>query len=157
MTESISRRAEPPPYAQAVLALVRRIPPAKVMTYGDIAEFLERGTARQVGAVMAGYGSDAPWWRVVDSTGRLPEHLRGEAAARYLSEGTPFELDRERVRLARCRWDGSGAASEAASEADGSGAASETGGAGEVGAASETGETGEADGSGAPGGSGGSD
>ena len=108
MPESLSRQTEPPPYARAVLALVRRIPPAKVMTYGDIAEFLEEGTARQVGAVMAGYGGQAPWWRVVNSTGRLPEHLRGEAAARYLSEGTPFELDRERVRLAVCRWDGSG-------------------------------------------------
>jgi alkylated DNA nucleotide flippase Atl1 len=109
MPDSLNRGVEPPPYAQAVLALARRIPPAKVMTYGDIAEFLERGTARQVGAVMAGYGSQVPWWRVVNSTGRLPEHLRGEAAARYLSEGTPFELDRERVRLAVCRWDGAGA------------------------------------------------
>lgn len=108
MPDSLNRGVEPPPYAQAVLALVRRIPPAKVMTYGDIAEFLERGTARQVGAVMAGYGSQVPWWRVVNSTGRLPEHLRGEAAARYLGEGTPFEPDRERVRLAVCRWDGGG-------------------------------------------------
>jgi alkylated DNA nucleotide flippase Atl1 len=107
MPGSVNRPNEPSPYAGRVLAVVRRIPPAKVMTYGDIAEFLERGTARQVGAVLAGYGSDVPWWRVVDSTGRLPEHLRGEAAARYLSEGTPFELERERVRLAVCRWDGS--------------------------------------------------
>jgi len=107
MPDSINRSAEAPAFARAVLDVIRKIPPAKVMTYGDIAEFLERGTARQVGAVLAGYGSEVTWWRVVDSTGRLPEHLRGEAAANYLSEGTPFDLERERVRLRACRWDGS--------------------------------------------------
>jgi alkylated DNA nucleotide flippase Atl1 len=105
MTGSTSRPPVPP-YVQRVLALVRRIPPAKVMTYGDIAEFLEQGTARQVGAAMSGYGSTVPWWRVVNASGRLPENLRGEAAAHYLAEGTPFDLAGERVRLVRCRWDG---------------------------------------------------
>ena len=105
MTGSTSR---PPvaPYVQRVLELVRRIPTAKVMTYGDIAEFLEQGTARQVGAAMSGYGSSVPWWRVVNASGRLPENLRGEAAAHYLAEGTPFDLPGERVPLARCRWNG---------------------------------------------------
>jgi alkylated DNA nucleotide flippase Atl1 len=110
MPDSIRRTVdtvETPPFVLLVLDLVRRIPSAKVMTYGDIAEFLERGTARQVGAVMAGYGSQVPWWRVVNASGKLPENLRGEAAANYLSEGTPYDLERERVRLAACRWDGS--------------------------------------------------
>ena len=106
MQESIDRSNEPPQYATLVLDLVRRIPPAKVMTYGDVAEFLERGTARQVGAVMAGYGSRAPWWRVVNASGQLPDQLRGQAAANYLSEGTPYDLEREKVRLNSCRWDG---------------------------------------------------
>lgn len=107
MPDSIDRSYDPPPYARKVLDVVRRIPSAKVMTYGDIAEFLELGTARQVGAVMAGYGSEVAWWRVVNAAGRLPEQLRGEAAANYLAEGTPFDLERERVRLSSCRWDGS--------------------------------------------------
>ena len=107
MPESISRSNEPPPYARAVLSVVRRIPSARVMTYGDVAEYLERGTARQVGAVMAGYGSEVAWWRVVNASGRLPEWLRGQAVAHYLSEGTPFDLEGERVRLSACRWDGS--------------------------------------------------
>jgi alkylated DNA nucleotide flippase Atl1 len=106
MPESIHRPNEAPQYARLVLDLVRRIPPAKVMTYGDIAEFLERGTARQVGAVLAGYGSQVSWWRVVNASGRLPDQLRGEAAANYLSEGTPYDLEREKVRLDACRWDG---------------------------------------------------
>ena len=107
MPDSIHPSADAPEFAQLVLGLVRRIPAAKVMTYGDVAEFLERGTARQVGAVMAGHGSAVPWWRVVNASGRLPEHLRGAAAANYLAEGTPYDLERERVRLAVCRWDGS--------------------------------------------------
>lgn len=106
MPDSVSRANEPSPYALAVLEVVRSIPPARVMTYGDVAEFLERGTARQVGAVMAGYGSEAPWWRVVNASGRLPEWLRGQAVAHYLGEGTPFDLEGERVRLSACRWDG---------------------------------------------------
>jgi alkylated DNA nucleotide flippase Atl1 len=107
MPASISRTDETPEFVRLVLGVVAGIPDAKVMTYGDIAEFLERGTARQVGAVMAGYGSEVPWWRVVNASGQLPEHLRGEAAANYLSEGTPYDLERERVRLNVCRWDGS--------------------------------------------------
>jgi alkylated DNA nucleotide flippase Atl1 len=106
MPESIDRSNEAPQYPTLVLDLVRRIPPAKVMTYGDVAEFLERGTARQVGAVMAGHGSQVPWWRVVNASGQLPDRLRGEAVANYLSEGTPYDLEREKVRLALCRWDG---------------------------------------------------
>jgi alkylated DNA nucleotide flippase Atl1 len=95
-----------PPFVARVLELVGSIPPTKVLTYGDVAELLEQGTARQVGAAMAGYGSTVPWWRVVNAAGRLPEHLRGAAAAHYLAEGTPFDLERERVRLAACRWEG---------------------------------------------------
>ena len=106
MPESVNRSNDEPEYARLVLDLVRRIPPGTVMTYGDIAEFLERGTARQVGAVMAGHGSRAPWWRVVNASGQLPDQLRGEAAANYLSEGTPYDLEREKVRLAACRWGG---------------------------------------------------
>lgn len=43
MPDSINRSAEAPAFARAVLDVIRKIPPAKVMTYGDIAEFLERG------------------------------------------------------------------------------------------------------------------
>jgi alkylated DNA nucleotide flippase Atl1 len=107
MPDSVDRSDEPPAYALLVLDLVRSIPAAKVMTYGDVAEFLERGTARQVGGVLARYGSRVPWWRVVDASGRLPENLRGLAAANYFSEGTSYDLERERVRLSACRWDGS--------------------------------------------------
>ena len=66
-------------YAGAVLALVRRIPPARAMTYGLVAEIvaetLHRGGPRQVGQVLAGSsgvdddGAPVPWWRVVNAAG----------------------------------------------------------------------------------------
>ena len=95
-----------PAYAQRVLAVVQSIPSGKVMTYGDIAEFLEDGGPRQVGAVMARHGNGAPWWRVVNASGMLPPQLRGEAALHYSDERTPYDKSRERVNLRTARWDG---------------------------------------------------
>ncbi len=93
-------------YVRKVLAVVESIPRGKVMTYGDIAEFLEDGGPRQVGAVMARHGGGVPWWRVVNASGALPPQLRGEAAAQYAREGTPYDISRERVNLRTARWDG---------------------------------------------------
>lgn len=95
-----------PEFVRLVLAAVRAIPAGKVMTYGDVAEFVEVGGPRQVGAVMARHGGMVPWWRVVNATGRLPESLRGEAARRYGAEGTAYDESRERVNLRTARWDG---------------------------------------------------
>ncbi|MGX1492446.1 alkylated DNA nucleotide flippase Atl1 [Streptomyces tendae] len=54
-----------PEYAERVLEVAELIPPGRVMTYGDVAEWLEEGGPRQVGRVMALYGGAVPWWRVV--------------------------------------------------------------------------------------------
>ena len=59
----------PTPYAAAVLAVVDRIPRGKVMSYGDVAEFVGSGSGRTVGAVMSRHGHEVPWHRVVQSTG----------------------------------------------------------------------------------------
>lgn len=61
--------AELPPYAERVLDVADLIPPGRVMTYGDVAEWLGDGGPRQVGRVMALYGSAVPWWRVVRADG----------------------------------------------------------------------------------------
>lgn len=95
-----------PGYARAVLAVVEAIPPGKVLTYGDVAELLEAGGPRQVGAVMARYGAAVPWWRVVNAAGVLPPGLRGTAARQYRAEGTAYDESGERVRLRVARWDG---------------------------------------------------
>ncbi len=55
-----------------VYALVRRIPPGKVATYGQIAALLgnPRG-ARTVGWAMRACPEDVPWHRVINSQGRI--------------------------------------------------------------------------------------
>jgi alkylated DNA nucleotide flippase Atl1 len=93
-------------YVRRVLEVVESIPRGKVMTYGDIAEYLEAGGPRQVGAVMSRHGSEAPWWRVVNASGMLPPQLRGEAAQHYEDERTAYDKSRERVNLRTARWDG---------------------------------------------------
>lgn len=91
-------------YVELVLDVVERIPWGKVMTYGDIAEFLGVGGPRQVGRVMALHGGAVPWWRVIRADGVfLPGHeLR--AAERYRAERTPLRPDGARVDLRRARW-----------------------------------------------------
>jgi methylated-DNA-protein-cysteine methyltransferase related protein len=92
--------------AESVLACVESIPPGRVMTYGDVAEYVGLRSARQVGRVLAGDGGAAPWHRVIRADGSCPEHLYTEQRQRLLSEGVRFVGDR--VDLARCRWDGRG-------------------------------------------------
>ncbi|MEV8094977.1 MGMT family protein [Kitasatospora sp. NPDC085879] len=97
-----------PPFAEAVLDLTERIPPGRVMTYGDVAEYLGQGGPRQVGRVMSLYGGGVPWWRVIRADGRpLPGHEH-RALPEYRAEGTPLrEVGGEpRVDLRRARWDG---------------------------------------------------
>ena len=77
-------------YVEAVLALVERIPPGRVTTYGALAEAVGVGGPRQVGTVMSTYGGSVPWWRVVRADGSLPSSHDEEARARYREEGTPL-------------------------------------------------------------------
>ena len=61
-------------YQEAILQVVRRIPPGKVASYGQVAAYV--GTprsARQVGWAMHGMQSapDFPWWRVLNNAGRI--------------------------------------------------------------------------------------
>ncbi|MEV4431642.1 MGMT family protein [Streptomyces sp. NPDC049585] len=99
--------SELPEYAERVLSLAERIPPGKVMTYGDVAEWLGDGGPRQVGRVMALYGGAVPWWRVVRADGRLLHGHERRALEHYRAEGTPLRPgDTPRVAMATARWDG---------------------------------------------------
>lgn len=91
-------------FAQHVLACVEAIPAGRVMTYGDVAEFVGLRSARTVGRVLAGDGGSVPWHRVLRADGSLAEHLYTEQRQRLLAEGVRFTGDR--VDLARFRWDG---------------------------------------------------
>ncbi|MGD9482454.1 MGMT family protein [Streptomyces sp. TRM70308] len=127
-----------PEFAERVLELTELIPPGRVMTYGDVARLLREeraeeegappipgapggrglGGPRQVGRVMALYGSAVPWWRVVRADGvLLPGHER-RALGHYRAEGTPLRTSRARgvpprLDLPRARWYGPGDAPEA--------------------------------------------
>lgn len=61
-------------FQQAVLRVVRLIPPGKVVSYGQVAAYV--GTpraARQVGWVMRSMEGvpDYPWWRVLSNAGKI--------------------------------------------------------------------------------------
>lgn len=101
--------ASPTPYARLVLAAVDGIPPGKVLTYGDVAELVGRGSPRTVGAVLSDHGREVPWQRVVQASGRPAEPYLQEALALLAAEGCP--LRGERVDLAAARWDGRDATS----------------------------------------------
>src|ERR1051325_6925223 len=71
--KSSSTKAQPDPkYRERVYQIVRRIPPGRVMTYGQIAYMLGEGyTPRTVGFVMHGADeSNTPWHRVINSQGK---------------------------------------------------------------------------------------
>jgi methylated-DNA-protein-cysteine methyltransferase-like protein len=92
------------PYARRVLDVVDRIPSGRVMTYGDVAEFMGSGTGRTVGTVLSKHGHEVPWWRVVQASGRPAEPHLQDALRRLAAERCPVRGDR--VELVRARWDG---------------------------------------------------
>jgi len=88
----------------AVLDLVDRIPAGHVLTYGDIARHLHIGSARQVGRVMARYGHEVPWHRVVMADGSPAPHKPREHLARLRADGVA--IVNGRVDMQRARWQG---------------------------------------------------
>jgi alkylated DNA nucleotide flippase Atl1 len=90
------------PFHEAVLTVVERIPPGRVMSYGAIADYLGRGGPRQVGTVMARYGGGVPWHRVVTASGRTPPGHEVEALGRLRAEGAPLRGDH--VDMPRAAW-----------------------------------------------------
>lgn len=94
----------PTPHAVQVLAVVDRIPRGKVMSYGDIAEFVGAGSGRTVGAVLSRHGHEVPWQRVVLATGDPAPSAPDEALRLLRAEGVPMRGDRVDMRAAR--WDG---------------------------------------------------
>lgn len=77
-------------FVEAVLEVVADIPPGHVMTYGQVAAVLGSRGARVVGQVMARYGDDVPWWRVIRASGKPPVCHEGLALSHYVEEGTPL-------------------------------------------------------------------
>jgi methylated-DNA-protein-cysteine methyltransferase-like protein len=99
--------ARPEPFFPSVYALVRRIPPGRVASYGQLAQLLGvRYGARAVGwalrALRGGAAHGVPWHRVLGAGGRisLPEAMGGgEQRRRLRAEGV--RLRNGRVDMAR--------------------------------------------------------
>lgn len=96
-----------------VYEVVRRIPPGRVATYGEIAELAGRpGAARAVGAAMRASTPELglPWHRVVGKRGAAQGRIAihdpvGAAVQRQLLEAEGVVVsDSGGVALAACGW-----------------------------------------------------
>jgi methylated-DNA-protein-cysteine methyltransferase-like protein len=72
---------------ELVRALVRKIPPGRVATYGDIANAAGLSSARIVGWIMRTDSADLPWHRVIRSSGRPASHLATRQLELLRAEG----------------------------------------------------------------------
>jgi alkylated DNA nucleotide flippase Atl1 len=101
--------------AARVLAVIRRIPSGRVLTYGDVAALAADATARDVGQVLLrhGEGEEVPWWRVLRVDGTPPPHLLDRQLALLRAEGTPLAPSGAAVDLHQARWAASGRGADA--------------------------------------------
>ena len=82
---------------QRILDVIRSLCEGEVVTYGDIAE--DAGypkLSRLVGQILATTNVELPWWRVVNSTGRLVPGSERRQAARLRPEGVTVRDGRVR-------------------------------------------------------------
>ena len=110
---------EAPDFRERVLALIARIPPGHVATYGQIsllAGYPRR--ARHVGNVLANLppGHQLPWHRVINAQGRVSTRGRSsrrtggaprgaEHRQQRLLQGEGVRFRQGRVNLAHYRWE----------------------------------------------------
>ena len=92
------------PFARRVLDAVERIPRGRVMSYGDVAEYVGAGSARAVGTVMSRHGAEVPWHRVLHADGTCATHKSERQLDLLRDEGVVMRG--ERVDMSRARWDG---------------------------------------------------
>jgi len=68
-------------FRRRVVAVISRLVPGEVASYGDVAaEAGYPGAARAVGAILA-KSDGLPWWRVVTASGRLAPGKGGRVVA----------------------------------------------------------------------------
>lgn len=98
---------------EEVYKVVKRIPRGRVATYGQVSRLLpKRWSAALVGWALHKLpgDTDIPWFRVVDSEGKLGTRRLPGSSARMqeaLLEAEGIRLDRDgRLDLARFQWGG---------------------------------------------------
>jgi len=97
----------PDSFSRRVLSVVRRIPPGRVASYGEIAKMAGRPrAARAVGNIMRGCGRpDVPCHRVIAAGGRLGGYGGSEFLKRSLLVAEGIVVSGARIRdLNRVRW-----------------------------------------------------
>jgi alkylated DNA nucleotide flippase Atl1 len=102
--------------AARVLDVIGRIPPGRVLTYGDVAALTGGdATARDVGQVLLHHGEaeEVPWWRVLRADGTPPPHLLERQLGLLRAEGTPLAPSGAAVDLHAARWAASGRGQDA--------------------------------------------
>ena len=103
-----TKGARPPTaFARRVLTLVRRVPPGRLVTYGDLARLAGRpGAARAVGNIMRTAAEPGlPYHRVIAAGGRLG----GYGGQEGLKQALLRQEGRRRGREAGSRLPGAGA------------------------------------------------
>lgn len=88
-------------FIEQIYALVRLIPPGKVLTYGTVAQLLDRPrNARAVGWALRNLpeGSDVPWHRVINAQRKIsfrnePGNVLSELLQRELLEAEGIKFD----------------------------------------------------------------
>jgi len=99
------------PFTLAVLDAVDKIPEGRVLSYSDVAELVGKGSGRAVGTVMARYGGEVPWHRVLRNDGSCATHKSEHQMELLREENVPMRDGR--VDMALARWDGRAVRSKA--------------------------------------------
>lgn len=89
---------------ERILRVVEDIPAGRVATYGDVGAVAGEH-ARLVGRTLATWGSNVPWWRVVNARGEIPGHMD---TARPYWQGEGIQLGQDgwvALRLSRINRD----------------------------------------------------
>ena len=94
------------PLYQRIYALVRQVPPGKVVAYGQIAHIVGGCSARMVGYAMSALRDnaaieDVPWYRVINRQGKISLTGEGYAIQRKLLEEEGVRFDEQ----SRIDWD----------------------------------------------------
>jgi len=104
--------AEDGPVFGQIYVWVRRVPPGRVVTYGQIAGLVGGISAQMVGFALAALRntpehSQVPWQRVINAQGRVSPHGWGIGSERqrFLLEDEGVEFNAEGViDLQKYRW-----------------------------------------------------
>src|SRR5206468_13120190 len=94
-------------FSRRVLSVIRRVPPGRVASYGEVAKLAGRPrAARAVGNIMKTCGRpDVPCHRVIAAGGRLGGYGGSETLKRSLLAAEGVIVSGSRIReLDRVRW-----------------------------------------------------